>query len=54
MCGNIGEFMFEPLRERDGGKVSKSPWGPDGQIGRLNWIPPEAAAAPAGHRSGGC
>ncbi len=29
---------FEPLLERDGLKVSRSPWGPEDEIGRLNWI----------------
>jgi hypothetical protein len=35
-------FTFEPVFERDGCKVSRSPWGPDDEIGRLNWITPES------------
>jgi kynurenine formamidase len=35
-------YVWEPLLERDGVRVSKSPWGPDDQIGRLNWITPES------------
>ena len=35
------ELVPEPLLEKDGLKVSKSPWGPDDEIGRLNWITPE-------------
>ena len=31
----------DALLDRDGVKVSKSPWGPDDEIGRLNWITPE-------------
>ena len=29
-------FEFEAILERDGVKVSKSPWGPEDEIGRLN------------------
>src|SRR3989442_65661 len=35
-------LTFEPLLEKDGLQVSKSPWGPDDEIGRLNWITPES------------
>jgi kynurenine formamidase len=35
-------FVFDPILERDGVKVSRSPWGPDDEIGRLNWITPES------------
>ena len=52
MCGHLDEFVFEPLLERDGVKVSRSPWGPDDQIGRLNWITPEATAAILGNLDG--
>ena len=31
------------LLQRDGVRVSRSPWGPDDQIGRLNWITADAA-----------
>jgi hypothetical protein len=52
VCGNLEEFVFEPLLERDGVTVSRSPWGPDDQIGRLNWITPEATAAILGSLDG--
>jgi kynurenine formamidase len=32
------ELRPEALVDRDGVKVSKSPWGPDDEIGRLNWL----------------
>jgi kynurenine formamidase len=35
-------LTFEPLFEQDGCTVSRSPWGPDDEIGRLNWITPES------------
>jgi kynurenine formamidase len=35
-------LAFEPIFEQDGCKVSRSPWGPDDEIGRLNWITPES------------
>jgi len=38
----------EAAFERDGHTVSKSPWGPDDEIGRLNWITPESQAAVLG------
>ena len=38
-------FVYEPLLERDGVTVSRSPWGADDEIGRLNWITPESRAA---------
>jgi kynurenine formamidase len=43
---------FEPLLERDGLRVSKSPWGDDDQIGRLNWMTPESQAAVLGRADG--
>src|SRR5262249_57146021 len=36
---------WETLLERDGHRVSKSPWGPDDEIGRLNWITEASQAA---------
>ena len=39
------ELQPEPLLERNGHKVSKSPWGPDDEIGRLNWVSPESVQA---------
>lgn len=38
-------IAFEPLLERDGLVVSRSPWGPEDEIGRLNWITPESTGA---------
>lgn len=37
-------MRFEPLFERDGVSVSRSPWGPNDEIGRLNWMTPESRA----------
>src|SRR4029077_20437398 len=34
-------LTYEALLDRDGVKVSKSPWGPEDEIGRLNWITSE-------------
>jgi kynurenine formamidase len=33
---------YEAVLERDGLKVSRSPWGPDDEIGRLNWLTAES------------
>ena len=38
-------LTYQPLLERDGVQVSKSPWGADDEIGRINWITPETTAA---------
>ncbi len=35
-------LIYEAILERDGVRVSKSPWGPDDEIGRLNWMTPES------------
>jgi kynurenine formamidase len=43
---------YEALLERDGVVVSKSPWGPDDEIGRLNWITPESRRAVLDHLDG--
>jgi hypothetical protein len=45
-------FTWEALHEQDGLKVSKSPWGPDDEIGRLNWITPETNQAILEHLDG--
>jgi hypothetical protein len=45
-------LVFEPLLERDGVRVSRSPWGPDDEIGRLNWITPESRAEILGRLNG--
>jgi kynurenine formamidase len=34
-------LIYESILERDGVRVSKSPWGPDDEIGRLNWMTAE-------------
>ena len=47
------ELIPEPILEQDGLKVSKSPWGEDDEIGRLNWITPETNRAILEHLSGG-
>jgi kynurenine formamidase len=39
------EQPWETVLERDGHRVSRSPWGPDDEIGRLNWITPDSQAA---------
>jgi kynurenine formamidase len=38
------DLVYEAILERDGLQVSRSPWGPDDQIGRLNWMTPEGQA----------
>ena len=42
------ELQPEPLFEKNGHKVSKSPWGPDDEIGRLNWVTPRVGAGDHG------
>jgi kynurenine formamidase len=46
------ELVPEPILEKDGLKVSKSPWGADDEIGRLNWITPDTNKAILEHLSG--
>jgi len=46
------ELVPEAILEKDGLKVSKSPWGPDDEIGRLNWITPETNRAILEHLNG--
>ena len=46
------EFVFEALLDRDDLKVSRSPWGPDDEIGRLNWMTPELSAEILGRLDG--
>jgi kynurenine formamidase len=38
-------LTFDPLFERNGTQVSRSPWGPDDEIGRLNWMTQETQQA---------
>ena len=35
-------LVYKAIVDKDGLKVSESPWGPDDEIGRLNWITPES------------
>jgi len=35
-------LIYESILERDGVRVCKSPWGPDDEIGRLNWMTAES------------
>ena len=46
------ELVPEAIHEQDGLKVSKSPWGADDEIGRLNWVTPESTAAILDHLDG--
>lgn len=39
------DLPYEPLLERDGVSVSRSPWGPADNIGRLNAMTPESRQA---------
>ena len=45
-------LTYEPLLDRDGVKVSKSPWGPDDEIGRLNWLTSDTNRAILEHLDG--
>ncbi|MFN8215265.1 MAG: cyclase family protein [Solirubrobacterales bacterium] len=47
-----GPFVFEALQEREGRRVSRSPWGEDDEIGRLNWITPDSRRAILDHLDG--
>ena len=38
-------FKFEALLRREDVQVSKSPWGENDQIGRVNWVTPESRKA---------
>jgi kynurenine formamidase len=38
-------LTYEPLVEREGTVVSRSPWGPEDEIGRLNWVTMESQTA---------
>ncbi len=46
------ELVPEAIQEIEGLKVSKSPWGPDDEIGRLNWVTPESTRAVLDHLDG--
>lgn len=45
-------YGFEPLLDRDGLVVSRSPWGEDDQIGRLNWVTAASRQAVLEHLDG--
>jgi kynurenine formamidase len=45
-------LTYDAVLEQDGVKVSKSPWGADDEIGRLNWITPETNRAILEHLDG--
>src|SRR5689334_8994679 len=45
-------LTYEAIVDKDGLKVSKSPWGPDDEIGRLNWITSETNRAILEHLDG--
>jgi kynurenine formamidase len=45
-------LTYEAVLEQDGLQVSKSPWGPDDEIGRLNWITSETNRAILEHLDG--
>src|SRR5579885_1308854 len=47
------KLQFEALLERDGVRVSRSPWGDDDEIGRLNWITPTSTRAVLENLDGG-
>lgn len=42
---SVNSRQFEAILEKDGLKVSRSPWGADDEIGRLNWVTPASTAA---------
>ena len=43
------ELVPQAIHEQDGLKVSKSPWGDDDEIGRLNWVTQQSTAAILDH-----
>jgi kynurenine formamidase len=45
-------LTYEAILEQDGVKVSRSPWGADDQIGRLNWLTSETNRAILEHLDG--
>ncbi|MDO8209555.1 cyclase family protein [Conexibacter sp. CPCC 206217] len=45
LLGADEPLVYPALQERDGRRVSRSPWGPDDVIGRLNWMTPASQAA---------
>lgn len=53
MSTDSDDLRFESIIERDGLRVSRSPWGPADEIGRLNWVTPESTRAVLGNLDGG-
>ncbi|MGI9557717.1 MAG: cyclase family protein [Solirubrobacterales bacterium] len=47
------ELTYEALLDRDGLRVSRSPWGPDDDLGRLNWMTAEQQAGILARVDGG-
>jgi len=45
LTGLDRQLTYEAFLERDGLQVSRSPWGPDDYLGRLNWMTDESRAA---------
>jgi hypothetical protein len=52
MAATEESLTYEAILEQDGVQVSKSPWGPDDEIGRLNWITPDTNRAILEHLDG--
>jgi kynurenine formamidase len=48
----MDELRPDPLFEEDGLVVSASPWGPDDEIGRLNWLTQEGVGSILGRLDG--
>ena len=48
----VEQLRYEAVFERDDVSVSKSPWGPDDEIGRMNWITPDSRQAILEHLDG--
>ena len=50
--GRIAARCTKAIHEQDSLEVSKSPWGEDSQIGRLNWVTKDSTAAILDHLDG--
>ncbi len=46
------KLIYEPVLQRGDLRVSRSPWGPDDEIGRLNWMTPASRAELLGRVDG--
>lgn len=49
----VGGGPYEPFLRRDDIQVSQSPWGPEDEIGRLNWITADSMQAVVDAAGGG-